>query len=225
MLNQLDSGIRGMQHRRLPRSAQRHAARCAPTSRRRRSRRSRRRSAPRGWRRAAARRLGRVRPGRGEEAALPLPRPLRARRAQGGPGVPQDQGLDGPQPARGADVRRSRTPRRPRTIKQRVRGRAASRTTRATSRSATGRPFPTLEQMIDSGRRLWVMAEDKGDATGWYRRAYDGDAGDAVRVHERRAAALAVLVPAEPRGHDAAALPDEPLGRGLPAAARATRTS
>jgi hypothetical protein len=36
-----------------------------------------------------------------------------------------------------------------------------------------GKPFPTLEQMIDSGKRLWVMAEEKGDATGWYRRAYD----------------------------------------------------
>ena len=36
-----------------------------------------------------------------------------------------------------------------------------------------GRPFPTLEQMIDSGKRLWVMAEEKGERTGWYRRAYD----------------------------------------------------
>ena len=36
-----------------------------------------------------------------------------------------------------------------------------------------GKPFPTLEQMIDSGKRLWVMAEEKGDRTGWYRRAYD----------------------------------------------------
>ena len=36
-----------------------------------------------------------------------------------------------------------------------------------------GRPFPTLEQMIDTGGRLWVMAEENGDATGWYRRMYD----------------------------------------------------
>ena len=36
-----------------------------------------------------------------------------------------------------------------------------------------GRPFPTLEQMIDTGGRLWVMAEENGEATGWYRRMYD----------------------------------------------------
>lgn len=36
-----------------------------------------------------------------------------------------------------------------------------------------GRPFPTLEQMIDSGKRVWIMAEEKGDPTGWYRRMYD----------------------------------------------------
>ncbi len=35
-----------------------------------------------------------------------------------------------------------------------------------------GKPFPTLEQMIDSGKRLWVMAEAKGEPTGWYRQAY-----------------------------------------------------
>lgn len=32
--------------------------------------------------------------------------------------------------------------------------------------------FPTLQQMIDSDKRLWVMAEQNGDATGWYHRAF-----------------------------------------------------
>ena len=36
-----------------------------------------------------------------------------------------------------------------------------------------GEPTPTLRSLVDSGRRLLVMAEDKGDATGWYRRAFD----------------------------------------------------
>ncbi len=36
-----------------------------------------------------------------------------------------------------------------------------------------GLPTPTLRELIDSGRRLLVMAEDKGDATGWYRRAFE----------------------------------------------------
>lgn len=36
-----------------------------------------------------------------------------------------------------------------------------------------GRPFPTLEEMIRSGKRLWIMAEENGERTGWYRRAYD----------------------------------------------------
>jgi cob(I)alamin adenosyltransferase len=36
-----------------------------------------------------------------------------------------------------------------------------------------GEPTPTLRSLIDSVRRLLVMAEDKGDATGWYRRAFD----------------------------------------------------
>lgn len=35
-----------------------------------------------------------------------------------------------------------------------------------------GRPFPTLGEMIRSGKRLWVMAEDHGDPTGWYHQAY-----------------------------------------------------
>jgi len=37
----------------------------------------------------------------------------------------------------------------------------------------SGRPFPTLRQMIDSGKRLFVMAEDHGESSGWYHRAYD----------------------------------------------------
>lgn len=32
--------------------------------------------------------------------------------------------------------------------------------------------FPTLQQMIDSNKRLWVMAEQNGDATGWYHRGF-----------------------------------------------------
>ena len=38
---------------------------------------------------------------------------------------------------------------------------------------APGRPFQTLEQMIATKKRLWVMAEEHGDPTGWYRRMYD----------------------------------------------------
>jgi hypothetical protein len=34
------------------------------------------------------------------------------------------------------------------------------------------RPFPTLGEMIRSGKWLWVMAEEHGDPTGWYHRAY-----------------------------------------------------
>ena len=34
------------------------------------------------------------------------------------------------------------------------------------------RPFPTLGEMIRSGKRLWVMAEDHGDPSGWYHQAY-----------------------------------------------------
>jgi hypothetical protein len=37
---------------------------------------------------------------------------------------------------------------------------------------AAGRPFPTLGEMIHSGKRLWVMAEEHGDASGWYHQAY-----------------------------------------------------
>jgi hypothetical protein len=36
-----------------------------------------------------------------------------------------------------------------------------------------GARWPTLRQMIDSGRRLLVMAENEGGAAPWYRRAYD----------------------------------------------------
>jgi hypothetical protein len=36
-----------------------------------------------------------------------------------------------------------------------------------------GARWPTLRQMIDSGRRLLVLAENKGGAAPWYRRAYD----------------------------------------------------
>ncbi len=37
---------------------------------------------------------------------------------------------------------------------------------------AAGRPFPTLGEMIASGKRLFVMGEDRGEATGWYHRAF-----------------------------------------------------
>ena len=37
---------------------------------------------------------------------------------------------------------------------------------------APARPFPTLGEMIHSGKRLWVMAEDHGDPAGWYHQAY-----------------------------------------------------
>jgi hypothetical protein len=36
-----------------------------------------------------------------------------------------------------------------------------------------GRPFPTLEQMIDSGRRLWIMAEENGVPGSWYHEGYE----------------------------------------------------
>jgi hypothetical protein len=36
-----------------------------------------------------------------------------------------------------------------------------------------GSRWPTLRQMIDSGRRLLVMAENRGGAAPWYQRAYD----------------------------------------------------
>jgi hypothetical protein len=36
-----------------------------------------------------------------------------------------------------------------------------------------GRPFPTLEQMIDSGERLWVMAEENGVPGTWYHEGYE----------------------------------------------------
>ena len=36
----------------------------------------------------------------------------------------------------------------------------------------SGRPFPLLGEMIRSGKRLWVMAEEHGDTTGWYHEAY-----------------------------------------------------
>lgn len=37
---------------------------------------------------------------------------------------------------------------------------------------APGRPFPTLREMIDTGRRLWVAAEEDGDPGGWYHEGY-----------------------------------------------------
>jgi hypothetical protein len=36
----------------------------------------------------------------------------------------------------------------------------------------SGAPFPTLEEMTKSGKRLWVMAERNGDPQGWYHRAF-----------------------------------------------------
>lgn len=36
----------------------------------------------------------------------------------------------------------------------------------------SGAPFPTLEQMIAGGKRLWIQAEDKGLPDSWYHRAY-----------------------------------------------------
>lgn len=36
-----------------------------------------------------------------------------------------------------------------------------------------GEPAPTLRTLIDSGRRLIVAAEEKGDPSGWYRRAFE----------------------------------------------------
>jgi hypothetical protein len=36
-----------------------------------------------------------------------------------------------------------------------------------------GVPLPTLEELIDSGKRVLIMAEENGEATGWYRRMYD----------------------------------------------------
>jgi hypothetical protein len=36
-----------------------------------------------------------------------------------------------------------------------------------------GGTFPTLDQMISSDKRVWIMAEKNGDATGWYHRAYE----------------------------------------------------
>ena len=35
-----------------------------------------------------------------------------------------------------------------------------------------GTPFPTLRQMIDSGRRVFVMAENQGEPTGWYHQGF-----------------------------------------------------
>jgi hypothetical protein len=33
-------------------------------------------------------------------------------------------------------------------------------------------PWPTLKDMIDSGRRLWISAENAGNETGWYHHAF-----------------------------------------------------
>ncbi len=86
-----------------------------------------------------------------------------------------------------------------------------------------GQPFPTLEQMIDSGKRLWVMAEAKGEPTGWYRQAY-------AITQETPFAFTSVGLLRSPTscrpnrgGTRQAALPDEPLGRVLPAAAARRR--
>ena len=37
----------------------------------------------------------------------------------------------------------------------------------------SGRPWPTLREMIDSGRRLLMLAENEGGAAPWYQPAYD----------------------------------------------------
>ncbi len=36
-----------------------------------------------------------------------------------------------------------------------------------------GTPLPTLGQIVAGGRRVWIAAEERGDPTGWYRRAQD----------------------------------------------------
>lgn len=38
---------------------------------------------------------------------------------------------------------------------------------------APGRRFPTLGEMVRSGKRLWVAAEEKGETGTWYHRGYD----------------------------------------------------
>ena len=37
----------------------------------------------------------------------------------------------------------------------------------------SGSPWPTLRQMVDSGRRLVMLAENEGGAAPWYQPAYD----------------------------------------------------
>ena len=77
---------------------------------------------------------------------------------------------------------------------------------------------PTLRALVDSGRRLLVMAEDKGDATGWYRRAFDVLQETPFAFTSTAQLERPDVLPAEPRRHAPAALPHEPLGRELPAA-------
>jgi hypothetical protein len=38
---------------------------------------------------------------------------------------------------------------------------------------APGRTFPTLGEMVQSGKRLWIAAEQNGEAGTWYHRGYD----------------------------------------------------
>ena len=86
-------------------------------------------------------------------------------------------------------------------------------------------PLPTLRSMVDSDRRLVLLAENHAGAASWYQLAYESlAAGDAVRTSTaRRSCSPPGELPAQPRPRERPAVPAQPLGHHRAGAAAQRR--
>ena len=84
--------------------------------------------------------------------------------------------------------------------------------------------WPTLREMVDSGKRVVFLAENEAGGAPWYHSAYDGITEETPLLLQQGGAAHEPGQPggelrAEPRVRGRAALPDEPLDHDRSAAA------
>ena len=86
-------------------------------------------------------------------------------------------------------------------------------------------PLPTLRSMIDSGRRLVLLAENHAGAASWYQLAYERLLQETPFHFDSAAALLAAgrRLPAQPRPRERPALPAQPLGHHRAGAAAQRR--